>query len=192
MSEREPITAELRAAMGTDHFFCDAGGLTFARNLTITQAEFDRLCDAIDAVHAALERENAELRERVAVLDNQSGNMHDGWVRLPLDADGVPIRVGDEVVDELDESTAPRKVTSIHLADDDWWVYIGGIGRHPSRYRHHHAPTVEDVLREMHAELDEVTALYVGEAIDSDERDRDEARIFAEYAKRLALAGDAE
>lgn len=53
-------------------------------------------------------------------------------------------------------------------------------------------PTVEDVLREMHAELDEVTALYVGEAIDSDERDRDEARIFAEYAKRLTLAGDAE
>ena len=36
--------------------------------------------------------------------------------------------------------------------------------------------------------LDEVTALYVGEAIDSDERDRDEARIFAEYAKRLMLA----
>lgn len=84
MSEREPITAELRDAMGTDHIFCDVGGLTIARNLTITQAEFERLCDAIDAVHAALERENAELRERVAVLDNERGNMHIGEATVTI------------------------------------------------------------------------------------------------------------
>lgn len=53
-------------------------------------------------------------------------------------------------------------------------------------------PTIEDVLRDMHAKLDEVTALYVGEAINSDERDSDEARIFAEYAAKLQLRGDAE
>ena len=46
-------------------------------------------------------------------------------------------------------------------------------------------------LRDMHAKLDEVTALYVGEAIDSDERDSDEARIFAEYAAKLMLKEDA-
>jgi len=49
--------------------------------LTIGGDDFHRICDAIDAVHAQLERENAELRERVAALDNRSESMHDGWVR---------------------------------------------------------------------------------------------------------------
>lgn len=34
--------------------------------------------DAVDAVHAALEAENAALRQRVEELDNVGGSMHDG------------------------------------------------------------------------------------------------------------------
>jgi phosphate uptake regulator len=59
----------------------------------IESHDFERLCDAIDAVHAGLERENAELRERVAVLDNESGNMHIGsalvTITPTLDRTGV-------------------------------------------------------------------------------------------------------
>lgn len=184
MSEREPITAAIRKSLDAswDPWPAAREGLRHK-------------CDAIDAVHAQLERENAELRQRVAELDNERVNMHDGWVRLPLDADGVPIRVGDEVVDELDEldeSTAPRKVTGLYLANDGWWVYIGGIGRRPDRYRHHHAPTVEDVLREFADEMNQNLGMYTGEAIDANEwRDADNKTI-AEYAAKLRLAGDAE
>ena len=114
-----------------------------------------------------------------------------GWVRLPVDADGVPIRVGD-VMDGTCPSGKHVNGTVSAIGDGVFWLSNVQFSLKSDYMHHYHAPTVEDVLREMHAELDEVTALYVGEAIDSDERDRDEARIFAEYAKRLTLAGDAE
>ena len=112
-----------------------------------------------------------------------------GWVRGPLDADGEMWHCGD-------------------MSDSNWGV-IEGIAYENGRWlvsghdtsapwvpadsiRHYHTPTVEDVLRDMHMKLDEVTALYVGEAIDSDERDSDEARILAEYAAKLQLRDDAE
>ena len=120
-----------------------------------------------------------------------------GWIRLPKAADGVPIHIGDVmewVRYEGSDQTIVRKVLGV--GDGVFFTWSDEQGRYAQyeahAYRHHHTPTVEDVLREMHAELDEVTALYVGEAIDSDERDRDEARIFAEYAAKLRLAGDAE
>ena len=252
MSEHTPITGELREAVEWEPTFCGPD------KAMVPQPEFDRICDAIDAVHAQLERENAELRERLAVLDNRSESMHDGgritdelrawwvrdgkesllaiadridvehdremieirtrgwsngydegfasaddwladhedamaehgWVRLPVDADGETIHVGDV----LDGYGKTIEVVELRHGRSGW-VLISRDGNgyaDCAAFAHHHAPTVEDVLREMHAELDEVTALYVGEAIDSDERDRDEARIFAEYAKRLTLAGDAE
>jgi hypothetical protein len=116
-----------------------------------------------------------------------------GWVKLPVDADGEPIHIGD-VMENIVCPSVHREVTGVGV--ECFYGWDDGNGRYSQFdvrcYRHHHEQTVEDVLREMRAELDEVTALYVGEAIDSDERDRDEARIFAEYAAKLRLAGDAE
>lgn len=112
------------------------------------------------------------------------------FMELPKDADGVPIHAGDVLTDGKHTYT----VTSVTF--DSFAVTVCGHSEtslnswpidQPGKMRHHHEPTVEDVLRDMHAKLDEVTALYVGEAIDSDERDSDEARIFAEYAQRLQL-----
>lgn len=148
------------------------------------------------AYHAAYQDgENAIL----AVLDKRGNADVDktmaehGWYRA-LDADKKPIYLGDKVYQV--KGGWVYTVQSISFYPDNTTVSFAcehGFGNDSSHnLRHYHAPTVEDVLREMHAELDEVTALYVGEAIDSDERDRDEARIFAEYAKRLTLAGDAE
>lgn len=53
-----PITQELRDSAERYCNFKDENIVKF------TEGEFDRLCDAIDAVHANLERENAELRQR--------------------------------------------------------------------------------------------------------------------------------
>ena len=107
----------------------------------------------------------------------------DGWVRLPVDADGVPIHVGD-VMEWVDEPGITRTVTSIQLANDGWWVYISGTGRRPDKYRHHHAPTVEDVLRKF---TDEVWNRCCEGATASDSGIDG---LVAEYAARLRLAGD--
>ena len=72
-------------------------------------------------------------------------------VPLPVDADGVPIHVGERV--QL-IGNDPSTVSHMSLAGDGWRVYVkydGDLGTgsgEPSRIRHHHAPTVEDVLRE--------------------------------------------
>ena len=84
MSELGPITAELRAALDVDREFMRADGVVVPQTFCADRGDFDRLCDAIDAVHAGLERENAELRERVAVLDNRSESMHIGSASVTI------------------------------------------------------------------------------------------------------------
>ena len=112
-----------------------------------------------------------------------------GWVRLPLDADGVPIHVGD-VMEWPDCSTAEvvgiGNDTFFYVEDGedaaDWSCASDKI--------HHHTPTVEDVLREFAEKMNENLGMYTGEAIDADEwRDAD-ADTIAEFAAKLRLAGD--
>ena len=131
-----PITGGLRAAMHPWGWVESDGSITFVtsptppsidaeQSLAISGSDFERCCDAIDSIHATLERENEDLRMKFvnadrhaqfverenaalkAELDRVLGegvpmtdeNMADeGLVRLPVDADGEPICVGDEMV----------------------------------------------------------------------------------------------
>ena len=152
MSEYTPITGELRAAMRQYGWVESDGSITFAttplppsidveQSLAISGSDFERLCDAIDAVHAQLERENASLK---AELDRVLGEQEDrrsciyydperhycschdidtdGLVRLPVDADKVPINIGDVMV-YADGNTCPLHVVAlvppaVFLTDD--------------------------------------------------------------------------
>lgn len=81
-----------------------------------------------------------------------------GLMRLPVDADGVPIHVGDE----MDFSEGVRGLTvigvgtsSIHdsdmgaiIRDDNGYTWFNARFLH-----HHHKPTIEDVLREYGEEV---------------------------------------
>ena len=203
MSEREPITWELRL------FLADP----YKEWVPNKKQELQDALSAIDAVHAALEAENAELRARVAALDESADSMHEtdawklgydegfasaddwlgqhedamaehGWVRLPLDADGAPIHVGDSIEIIGGEDGV---AVAIELCEDGGW----NVSMRPTGWdtptlfaaesvRHHHAPTVEDVLREMLDAWGELPAEETNEA------------IVAEYAAKLRLAGDAE
>ena len=149
------------------------------------------IADRIDAEHesACAEAYGNGVMSVPIALDESA------WVKLPKDADGEYIRVGERV--QL-IGNDPGTVTHMSLADDGWRVYVkydGGIGTgsgEPKRIRHYHAPTVEDVLREFAQEMSENLGMYTGEAIDADEwRDAD-AKTIAEYAAKLRLAGDDE
>lgn len=104
MSDYKPITGELRATMCKWGWVERDGSIMFTtspiptsidaeQSLVISGSDFDRLCDAIDTIHAGLERENAELRERLAKMDNRGGSMHIGeatvTVKPTLDWSGV-------------------------------------------------------------------------------------------------------
>ena len=149
-----PITQALRAAMDSDGW---ANSTTYCVKLSADMDTFNALCDDIDALHKSLERKNAGMRDFCERVEQAAQAREDvdlwgvSYTALPLDADGVPIHVGDvmkgekvgggfgepfEVVgyimsngelEPMDEHKLPRKRKYLH---------------------HYHAPTVEDVLRE--------------------------------------------
>ena len=107
------------------------------------------------------------------------------WVKLPVDADGVPIHIGDVMEsDHYEDGTvvgmqyfkAPNDSLRLliavkpHFLDTPTW-------RDPECYRHYHAPTVEDVLREF------VERWH-------DTHHDDIPALFAEFSAKLRLAGD--
>ena len=115
-----------------------------------------------------------------------------GFVRLPKDADGEYIHLGDMMENG-------ERVARIVLTDGSWdpSVYTA---KKPNQLReyfcheisHYHASTVEDVLREFAQKMNENMGMYTGEAIDADEWRQADSKTIAEYAAKLQLAGDAE
>ena len=122
-----------------------------------------------------------------------------GWVKLPVDADGVPIRVWDKMTGwdspqyqypDL-EDLGDDEVWGLLLLDDGWRVENNMVSRKPHELRHYHEPTVEDVLREVvtlcHNTWKKESAFHFY-GVD----DVMESGNIAEYAKRLRLAGEGE
>lgn len=136
MSDYKPITGELRELLADinwteilDHVHTNGGGICDGDWLDHWHEQAERLCDAIDAVHAQLEEENERLRyelderpiavgadaaKTIARLERENAALkeRDGWVELPRDADGVPICVGDVMVYTYD-NTCPLTVVAI-------------------------------------------------------------------------------
>jgi len=133
----EPITKELRelmshqAVVGTD---------TFKSRVTADHDAFDAACDNIDAIHRSLEQENERLRDA-----SESG---DGWIKLPVDADDVPVREGDEL---WSDNGIRVKVERLQFENGKWAVFVedkAGVGFYAAfEIMHHYNPdTWESIL----------------------------------------------
>ncbi len=99
------------------------------------------IANRIDAEHEAACAEaygNGVMSVPIALDESQ-------WVKLPKDADGVPIRVGDVV--EWCDSGDTLTVEGIGK-DIVFYIDNGGAEWTAARNKRHHKPTVEDVLRE--------------------------------------------
>lgn len=138
--------------------------------------EHDKWCDSIKNAYAE---------------NNDKGMGEHGLVRLPVDADGVPIHVGDVVTMQLlfGGESKPLVVDRMELSHgrdgDLWYVALDtdkGCWNKPSLMRHYTPPTVEDVLREF---ADKVC--NSGHQWGLDAKD-----TIAEYAAKLRLAGEDE
>ena len=97
-----------------------------------------------------------------------------GWVKLPVDADGVPIRVGD-MMWQRDRIT--KRACKAIMGGE--YVMLDGIqgAVYAKGLTHYHAPTTEDVLREF---AERVCNSGHQWGLDAD-------TTIAEYAKRLQL-----
>ena len=151
------------------------------------------IADRIDAAHrSALEKLAAQLdttndmREFCGRIEQAATNRDDvqlwgvDYTPLPVDADGVPIHVGD-VMENIVCPSVHREATGVGVEcfygwdeDNARYSQFGAVC-----YRHHRAPTVEDVLREFARELD------------ADAYGITDAKV-AEYAAKLRLVGEGE
>lgn len=125
-------------------------------------AEVLGIADRIDAAHrSALEK-----------LASQVDESEDGWVRLPVDADGVTIRIGDR----LSGYNKTIEVVELRYGRSGWVIISrDGNGYVDTAAFTHHAPTVDDVLRQFARE------------IDADAYGITDAKV-AEFAAKLRLA----
>ena len=104
-----------------------------------------------------------------------SNRFEDYHLRLPLDADGVPWHVGDEI-DFLNDNRAEV----VAISPNQLYYYDDGsetVEWTQASTRRHWRPTVEWLLRDMIESLD----LDPSSAVDTNE-------VIAEYAPMLRLA----
>ena len=168
------ITAELRKyALGWDE-----------RNRV--RRELTAIADRIDAEHeSACAEAYGNGVESVALPDMSA------YVKLPVDADGEPIHMGDLVtvpwkdkVYEVAGFSCSKQLCSdirtiwidVYSPEKKHNIPLCGAGS----CRHYHAPTVEDVLEELLREYDR------------DDSELTNGEIIERFAAKLRLAGDAE
>ena len=109
------------------------------------------IANRIDAEHERLKQELPYTIDMVPITDETMAEH--GWVRLPVDADGKYIHIGDVmewVRYEGSDQTIVRKVSGV--GDGVFFAWSDEQGRYAQyeakAYRHYHAPTVEDVLEQ--------------------------------------------
>jgi len=144
--------------------------------------EIHDIADRIDAEHEAACAEaygNGVMSVPIALDESQ-------WVKLPVDADGEVIHIGD-VMENVVSPSIHREVAGVGA--ECFYAWEDGFGRYSQfdapNSRHHHKPTVEDVLREFAANIADVLG---GDDFKLDDNDE----LYAEYAAKLRLAGDAQ
>lgn len=129
-----------------------------------------RIADRIDEAH----------KHAIAYVDDRDLETmaEHGWAKLPKDADGEYIHIGDRVEDN-------ERVARIVLTDGSWEpsVYVEKLPNvlHEhfcNEVSHYHKPTVEDVLREL-------CAAYMDTPLD----DSSDGEFFAKYAAKLRELG---
>ena len=140
MSDYKPITGELREKLA-EYEPQETGDAFVARQVGRTGYDaMIAMCDRIDAIHAGLEREYAELREREG-----------DWIKLPVDADGLPWHLGD-----VTESGQTIKGMGLNRHG---WHFVGTVNEiDPAIHRHHRPDTWESIISDaIHAsESDEL------------------------------------
>ena len=150
------------------------------------------IADRIDQVH-----EEAVAAARSNGVTEYGSMVAREYVKLPVDADGVPIRVGD-MVERAEPPLHPSEVLSMVLFDGgDWQIHVDELPNvhasyQPSLLRHHHEPTVEDVLADYRGAAIELHTEYLRTDMSFEDFSAAADRLDADYAKRLRLAGEGE
>ena len=114
---------------------------------SINTADIQDLYEIADRIDEQVAKMYEDLTIGMEPMDAEHMAEH-GWVKLPVDADGVPIHVGDEV--KLEHSGRVTTVTNINYNKYGWQVYCaeGGGFDKDTRFRHVHPDTWESIIED--------------------------------------------
>ena len=141
------------------------------------EQESETLQDENDGLQESVRMLLTQRDERLAAAERAAERM-DGYVKLPVDKDGVSIREDDWM---LSLSGKPEQVRGV--SREGYYVLRGASWLWMRANRHHHAPNPASVLREFADKLCDLCAT---------EYDCDETRaeLLGQYAAKLdALCG---
>lgn len=118
-----------------------------------------RLLEIADRIDERHERAMADAELRISPTEAQMREM--GLVKLPVDADGVPIHVGDEMTNGID---LPARVRALVLGSDGWTAMptcaIEGRRVEPSALRHVKPDSWERIIRDAQEYVTEDAPLH--------------------------------
>lgn len=134
-------------------------------------------CSGMKKILAIADRIDAEYAKAVerARMDGIDATFGNGWVKLPVDADGVPIKLGD-IVNEFE-------VRRLVLIDKDTWDVEDRFGEpfNPSTLHHTVPDSWERIIRDAIAEGFERTDVSAPCEVEND--------VLVERCRRLAHDG---
>ena len=111
------------------------------------KVELTRIADRIDEEY---ERARNAAYE-TGFSDGEDADEHDGWMKLPVDADGVPIRVGD-VMEERSGHTFEVASLMVFGGSDNWLVLSDARNfssfREPHDLRHVQPDSWESIIQD--------------------------------------------
>lgn len=152
-----------------------------------------RIADLIDAEHedalaSKVARAISVGEDGTEFVSMPAKELSERYMELPKDADSEYIHEHDKVDWRDHSGTWHKNVLVVAVCSDGCYVMDGMVFHvHASDIRHHHAPTIEDVLLDMHRRLSDVSELY---DVDSDELEDEYTSIIEEFAAKLRLADD--
>ena len=143
-------------------------------------SDYLAIVDRIDAEHEEAIQQSLMGEGGVPATDENMAEL--GWIRLPKDVDGEYIHIGD--VMEWPDNGETFEVVGI---GDGWtlfYVIEDGVAEwtRAENKRHHHEPTVEDVLQKLLEQSVGYSDAHTTVALDA----------IAEYAAKLRLAGESD
>jgi len=114
----------------------------------------------LDAWHRSFDKELEAFEREIA----------ESYMRLPVDADGVPIRVGDKLKRPIKDKRSIYVVESLKFDGKTWWYGVDNTDFYACDCSSHAKRTIEDVLHEFRyrvfvdgEEEREITAKYADE-----------------------------
>lgn len=142
--------------------------------------DWSRMADELNEFvgHSSTRTNGLKLRRtQMQFTDEQQRFIDEHYQLLPVDADGEPIHIGD-VMENIVCPSVHREVSGVGV--ECFYGWDDGNGRYSqfsaNCYRHHHEPTVEDVLTKFGIDWEYET------------NSEDRAALLAEYAAKLRLA----